>query len=250
MDLKIKICTDDSCKVIIRDDTEVGGSGYLPENSSDTATNRFRLKDTVSIDLLQYNKSTSPELSAAIYTINTNTQPRVVLPVNQDGWFSVVHIILPSSDWFYAEKDKADSPLSIYQTVYFSDGNVVYKYIDNNISQVNLQEILDRNTEGTTISRVSQDYVSICLLKHCYIQLCQQIYNSHGFSSCWNKNYQNSEINYKRDLVHMTINVIKYLTQFNQLAEVQRIIENISGCTGLCKQSLTNGIVSNGCGCN
>ena len=46
----------------------------------------------------------------------------------------------------------------------------------------------------------------------------------------------------------MAINVIKYLTECEQLAEVERIIETIQGCNGLCVSSnLTS--KTNGCGC-
>jgi hypothetical protein len=47
----------------------------------------------------------------------------------------------------------------------------------------------------------------------------------------------------------MAINVIKYLTECEQLAEVERIIETIQGCNGLCVSSnLTS--KTNGCGCS
>ena len=41
MELKIKVCTNDSCKVIILDDTGTGENGYLPESSSVIVKNRF-----------------------------------------------------------------------------------------------------------------------------------------------------------------------------------------------------------------
>ena len=56
-------------------------------------------------------------------------------------------------------------------------------------------------------------------------------------SACWNKNKIDSELIYKRDLVWMSINVIKYLTECEQLAEVERILETINGCNGLCTSS-------------
>ena len=56
MELKIKVCTNDSCKVIILDDTGTGENGYLPESSSVIVKNRFKYSDTVSIDVLQHNK--------------------------------------------------------------------------------------------------------------------------------------------------------------------------------------------------
>lgn len=46
----------------------------------------------------------------------------------------------------------------------------------------------------------------------------------------------------------MAINVIKYLTECEQLAEVERIIETIKGCNGLCVSSDVTSKTS-GCGC-
>ena len=62
MELNIKVCTDDTCKIVVRDDTEIGGNGYLPESSSVTVKGRFKYSDTVSIDVLQHNKTNNPEI--------------------------------------------------------------------------------------------------------------------------------------------------------------------------------------------
>ena len=250
MQLNIKVCTDDSCKVIVRDDTEIGGSGYLPESSSVTVLNRFKYSETMSIDVLQYNKMENPEIQVPIYSTHTTQSQGVVLPVNFDGWFSVYHIVLPTEEWFLKEKAKEDgSSLPLYQVVYFSDGTNIFKYINGEIYSATLQEVIERNTEGTTISKIDKNYISICFLKKCYISLCQQIFNSRGFSKCWNKNSLDDDLIYRRDLVWMTINVIKYMTQFNQLAEAQRIIERVGGCNGLCKSEFRQ-IANHGCGCN
>ena len=47
----------------------------------------------------------------------------------------------------------------------------------------------------------------------------------------------------------MAINVIKYLTECEQLYEVERIIESIQGCNGLCLQSNISSKVGS-CGCS
>lgn len=249
MELNIKVCTDDSCKIIVRDDTEVGGSGYIPESSSVSILNRFKYSETVSIDVLQHNKVSGPEIQVPIYTEHHQSISPITLPVSFDGWFSVYHIVLPSEEWFLKEKEKEEgSTLPLYNTVYYSDGNGVFKYINGQVESVELQEVIERNTEGTTISKIDKNYISICFLKKCYISLCQQIFNSRGFSKCWDKNSISSDLLYRRDLVWMTINVIKYITQFNQLAEAERIIEEIGGCNGLCKSEFKQ-LSSHGCGC-
>ena len=244
MELNINVTTSDSCKIVISDI-----STYLAEDFSGTVKGKFKYSDTVSIDVLQHNKTTETVYRDPVYTKHDTLQP-INIPVEFDGWFDVIHLVLPSIEWFNREIDKSEgSALGLYDLVYFSDGIDIYKYLDGNVSQVTIIEVLEVNPINTTVSKTNRDYVSICFLRKCYINLCQQIFEDRGFSRCWNKNKVDSELIYKRDLVWMAINVIKYLTECEQLAEVERIIETIQGCNGLCVSSnLTS--KTNGCGCS
>lgn len=247
MELNIDVCTGSSCKVIIKDLTEIGDNGYLPETSDVTVTGRFKYSDTVSIDLLQHNKSSGAELQTPVYSLHTEDIEDIVLPVNFDGWFTVVHIVLPTSDWFNTELAKTSgSALTLYDTVYYSDGTNVYKYVDGSSQEASLAELVERNIENTTISIVCKNYVSICFLKKCYISLCQKILNERCFSECPEKMNVDSDLVFKRDYVWMAINVIKYLVQFKQLAEAESVIARLGGCNGLCKSEQVH---SSGCNC-
>ena len=244
MELNINVTTSDNCKIMVSDI-----STYLAEDFSGTVKGKFKYSDTVSIDVLQHNKTTETVYRDPVYTKHDTLQP-INIPVEFDGWFDVIHLVLPSIEWFNREINKSEgSALGLYDLVYFSDGIDIYKYLDGNVSQVTINEVLEVNPINTTISKTNREYVSICFLRKCYINLCQQIFEDRGFSRCWNKNKVDSELIYKRDLVWMAINVIKYLTECEQLAEVERIIETIQGCNGLCVSSnLTS--KTNGCGCS
>lgn len=245
----INVITNDTCNVYV-EDTSV----YLPENIS-AGKHQFKYSDTISIDVLRHNKLQETIHRDFIFSDHSNNTP-VKIPVNVDGWFSIVHIVLPSKKWFDEELSKADaSRLGLYHVIYYSDGKRVYKYlpkISESSVEVSLGEILDLNLNARdyTVYYTEKDYVSICFLQKCYINLCQQIFNERGFSPCWNKNSVDSELVYKRDLVWMAINVIKYLTSLNQLSEVERIIEQINGCNGLCKSDTTYKPSNSGCGCS
>lgn len=246
MDLKIHICANESCKVTITDLT----TDYQDESNTNSNYGKFRYSDTISIDVLQHNKITSTELQTPIFSTHGKKVEPITLPVGFDGWFQVQHIILPTEEWFQRELDKGEtSILNLYQGVYYTNGKNIYKYYNNESTTVPLEEIVERNTEGTTISRCSQDYISICFLRKCYINLCQQIFNARAFDKCWNKNKIDSELIFKRDMVWMAINVIKYMVEFNQLAEAARLLERIGGCNGLCMSQYSKS-VSSGCGCN
>lgn len=243
MNLDIKITTSDNCKVIIEDI-----SNYLSEQSTSQAKNNFKYSDTISLAILKLNKVKEAEYKKYKFFKHIECK-QFPIEVKFDGWFTVNYIVLPSSDWFYRELDKEVPSLGLYNTVYFSDGSTIYKYINNNIETASIEEIAEVNTVNTTLSRISKDYVSICYLRKCYINLCQQIFESRGFSSCWNKSNIDSELVYKRDLTWMAINIIKYLTECEQLYEVERIIELIKGCNGLCPSKNNTSNIS-GCGCS
>ena len=243
MELSIKITTSDSCKVIVQD-----LSAYLPEDQAGIVKGKFKYSDTISIDVLQHNKSKETVYTDPVYTLHNTADP-VNIPVKFDGWFTVIHLVLPTKDWFDRESSKQEgSAIGLYNIVYYSDGTSIYKYIDGQSSETTIDEIIEVNSVDTTVSRTGEDYVSICFLRKCYINLCQQIFNSRGFSPCWNKNDIDSDLIFRRDLVWAAINVIKYLTECKQLAEVERIIETIKGCNGLCVSSDVTSKTS-GCGC-
>ena len=63
----------------------------------------------------------------------------------------------------------------------------------------NIWTKLERNVENTTISRICENYVSICFLKKCYISLCQKILNERCFSECPEKMNVDSDLVFKRD---------------------------------------------------
>jgi len=48
------------------------------------------------------------------------------------------------------------------------------------------------------------------------------------------------------------MNIVKYMTDLNQLDEAERIIEQVTSCNGICnnEQNQTNRINSSGCGCS
>lgn len=244
MDLNINIKVNSNCSITVQDTTE-----YLSEDFTGIVANKFKYSDTISIDVLYYNKLQTPYYSNLTYNNHTDSSTQTKISVDQDGWFTVIHIVLPSKEWFEKELKKEASTLGLYTIVYYSDGSNIYKYIDGESSKVDIKEVIEINNLNTPINRTQKDFVSICFLKKCYINLCQQIFSDRGFSKCLQKNTIDNELVYKRDLLWMSLNVIKYLTENEQLYEVERIIETIQGCNGLCSSQNNSNQVSS-CGCS
>lgn len=237
MDLSIKVTTNSKCQVTVYDT-----STYY--TSTGISKGNFTYADTVSIDAIQWNGLLDTTYDSEVYTEHEDQDDPVIIPISKDGWFTVVHMVLPTADWF---ESAASSTLDLYSIVYYSDGSSIYKYYNGTVTTTTIDEIIEVNTDDTTLSRVTKDYVSICYLKQCYINYCMSVFNSSAFTTCWNKN-DTSEDAYKRDLVWMAINVIKYLVKCNQLYEAQRIVDQINGCNGLCPSDTTS--TTSGCGCS
>ena len=235
--MKLNVCTKSDCSILI---SEVEGE-YLVSDS--IAKNKFKYSDTISIDLLQLNKTTGTEIQQPIFNLRTQEVHPVKLHAKFDGWFTIVHIVIPSIEWFNREVEK-DQAINLYDIVYYSDGTSIYKYVDGSSQIVSVEEVINRNPENTTITIVKKDYVSVCFLRKCYINLCQQLFNQKIASKC---NIDNQSA-FNRDLVWMALNVISYLVELNQLAEAQIIIELINnGCNGICKQNVA---IPRGCNCS
>lgn len=245
MELNIQIETSESCSFNVKDIT-CGDSGYLPESSQVNELNRFKYSDTIALARVTLNKTDNTIIENAIFIPHILEQNYTTIPTQFDGWFTLDYIVIPTKDWF----DKSEGEWVHYNTVYYSDGINIYKYFQGESSQVSEDELFERNPEDTTISKVTQNFMSICYLKRCFINLCKEIFNKRGFAKCKVKGGIDDVIIYNRDLIWMTINIISYLTEFGQLAEAQRILERIEeGCNGICK-SYNRESIRNGCGCS
>ena len=241
--MELKINTDINKNQIIVTDVS---TTYLEEDDPSFSLNCFRKSDTQSIVIASINKLKGEEVATS--TIGN------IINIDRDGWLTIYYLVLPTKEWFI-RASKTSNILDLYDIVYYVSKGNVYWYQSNTqeFGQVHqLQELIDLAqlpNVKTTLSYAKADRVSIFNLEKCYINLCQQIFESRGFSQCYNKNNIDSELIYKRDLVWMAINVIKYMVECNQLYEAEHIIELLHSCNGVCgdKKVRSNG---KGCGCS
>lgn len=245
MELNIQVETSEACSFNIKDIT-CGDSGYLPESSEVNIIDRFKYKDTIAILRLTLNKTEESIVKTTLFVPHLLSPDYISIPTEFDGWFTLDYIVIPTKEWF----DKSEGQWLDYDTIYYSDGVYIYKYFQGESTQVSQDELFERNSEGTTISKITQNFMSICYLKKCFIALCKEIFDRRGFAKCQTKGNIDSTTIYYRDLIWMTINVISYLTEFGQLAEAERLLEKIEGgCNGICKSYNREQNIS-GCGCS
>lgn len=240
MSPSMELQTKDGCKITVKDTTI-----YQTENVDTVSKNSFKKSETVTIYVLRYLQDNVETFSNPIVVTHNSDEISATIDVKIDGTFDIVQLILPTQ----AGINRISSILSNYSKSYYAiinGSNITIASYEKPQVSVSISDVINGN--NTTAQKFFKTYVSICNLRKCYINLCQQILSDKVFSSCSSKNKSDNDLVYKRDLVWMTINVVKYLTDLDQLDEVDRIIKMINGCNGLCNSSNIKNR-SNGCGC-
>lgn len=169
--------------------------------------------------------------------------------LKNDGKLTAYHFIIPTKQWL--NKFTSEVLFQTYPILIYYDNGQFYKSIDGGVTSelITYELIKEINPITTNIAKCKKPTFSICFLYKCYINYCKQVLEQ-DISKCITKD---SDLVFKRDFVWMTINVIKYYLDLNQLDEAQRLLEETMSCNGFCKSnilkySLTNNTVS-GCGC-
>lgn len=218
-------------------------SQYMPEGNDYIVNTNFKLKksDSASITLLFANNYSD---KSQYQTASFDCQ----IPVNFDSWYTVYYIVLPTKNWVYQNQVIAD----LFSLVFYIENNKIYRYSKQGVDEelLDYSELIryaDLPDVKHNISITSQDFMSICFLQKCYVNLCQQIFKDKNFVRCSNK--VDHSLSYTKDLVWMALNVIKYMVEMNQLFEAQRILEIIYSCNGICKNGNSKFYESN-CGCS
>lgn len=241
MKLNTCITMEDGAWVKITELTD--GQQYLPDGSGLTAKNRFVFRDTASIDIFRLNALEKDDYTQPVYIDRSNpTDARISL--NRDGWFTAIHIVVPTKQWVYRELSKQGSIIHTYDIVYFADGDQVFTCIDGVIERSSLKKLLEETNENTTISRADTDYVSIRLLN----DRCDNLYRELFENRLYNGGCKTDACEANR--LDAIIHLVKHYVRWGQLAEAERVIEksNYFKHDGLnLKQH--NKPLLNGCGC-
>ena len=108
MDLNINIQTNDNCSVVIQDITE-----YLPEESTGTVKSKFKYSDTVSIDILQYNKIQDPYYSVPVYTKHSDKNHYTKISIKDEGEGISKEDLKHVFERFYKGKNSSENSVGI-----------------------------------------------------------------------------------------------------------------------------------------
>ena len=134
----MKVCfdiiEDSESKIFIEDKSEFGTS------LKDT----FTKENTVALNILQ--EITLEKVNTLGIYLDEITIPR-------DGWFKVIHLILPTESWL------VDNSIP-YDNIYLYTNNGIYKY-DGELRKVSITELLEINPNSkTTINYAEEQFVN------------------------------------------------------------------------------------------
>lgn len=251
MNLILNVCNIDGCKIRMKDLTQESDE-YISEDITTERSlqnyyynNRFKYSQTYTVNIIKYNSIEEEKLFDPIFTNHDTYLDEAYLDLEKDGYYTVNHFVLPSIEWTLNELSKTDNISKHGKKIYTTDGEKLYQVVNNKLIEIEPKVLVEVNTEDTTISKVVQDTFSICYLYQCYISICKQLFNS-TIIKCLTTD--SKDLIFKRDFLWMTLNVMKYYTEFGQLYEAQRLLENINYCGTFCNETIKT--TNSGCGCN
>ena len=217
---------------------------YLDEDAVVVASyDDFKYSETASLNAIIKVSSDKLQLIDVLLDKHDGDIDTVTFHVDQDGYYTVDHIILPNMTWY---ENASDEYKNFYDVIYITDGEKVYKKVkDQELEECTVKEILDRNPEGASIQKCRVDVFYTAGLQNCYIWYCKQIFEN-MLNTCAGNKY--NDYIFARDMIWMTLNIIDYLVGFKQYLEAQRILEMFQKCGGYCKDfSITKPDINCGC---
>lgn len=220
---------------------------YLPEDSEIFSYYNYKYSDCVTINVLQQVTTLESNIKGLYFNTHDVLLDESIIELPKDGLYEITHVVLPSVNWLEKVLETDKDFIKEYSNIYVSDGCRIYKYSNGEYLEVDAEEIIITSTSKTTISRATSCTFSIWKLQSCFIYLCNKIFQS-GIIRC--KKNLDEDILMKRDIIWMTLNIIKYYLEFGQIYEAQRILEEINYCQGLCN-NISNSYKNNiDCGCS
>jgi hypothetical protein len=252
--LKTNVQLDASCILTVSDvsgfyDSTTAPNGFLPEaDSAQVVADVYKISNGYFINLLTYNAyNVTPALvntQESWYTPATvqSTYANNFTPSNYilsaDGTYTLSRVFMISDTFYDAHKN---SGLFTNKTIYYTDGvNVYLVHTDITTTIVPLATLANLNLTGSTAIVLATTFISTCQLSNCYFLLMSKLLDL-GMSGCTT----DTQMHKSRDFIYMTLETIKYLQDFGNNSQIQKLIEGVTGC-GICGDTTK----TTDCGCN
>lgn len=224
---------------------EFDNDEYLDENLDTLVSVRnYAYSHSVTVNILSHISIGDPKIKThSIVEHLDGCTDESIFKMDEDGLYEVAHIIIPNKKWFdYCTAFGDKSGLDNYQEIYIYDEteSKIVKHTDDGFIDCSIEELLKANSEDkinpsdliTTVIKSEKSTFNIYYIRKCHADICSKILNAQ-ITSCKTDSHLSQEI-FKRDVLFMAINSIKFAIDTLQFFEAHRILESIKSCVNLC----------------
>ena len=240
MEFEIDVHATSEGTIVITDLSKDYGQ-YLDEDINEIIYDIYKYSECCTLNAIVKTKTNTITVIDILLDDHSNDIDSSTFKVHEDGYYVIDHIVLPTTEWL---QKQYKSVVEHFDVIYVTDGDKIYKYINQELQECTVREIMEVNPENTTIKRCKLDVIYVGNLQRCYFNYCNEIFNK-SLNKC---TIISDEVTYARDFIWMTLNIIDYLVCKKQYLEAGRIIENFESCNSFCKSSKTK--IFNNCGCS
>lgn len=253
--IKFNVSLTTDCAVTLADVTgftDTNTTGFILESAGTIPLDSYKLSSGYFLDIITYNKynrqpivvltgALSNTPTAEVLPVYTDNFPAISYALSQDSIYTL-HRYFIMSDVFYNSQlstDRFDGKI-----VYYTDGIDIYKVTEGVANKITSAAFVLEDQELSTNLHTSNTFVSTCYTNKCYYTLMQKILLDQDCMDC--SKLDNATVKYM-DLMYMSLEVIKYLKDLGTISEIQRVIESLDTCGGVCGPIVKT---NSNCGCN
>lgn len=240
MNIEFKICKHGTCGLSVTGLEQEGQ--YYTDFPKDLG--QFSYAGTVTLNIIvPVDSNNIEDYNKLEYQINNHSDDSdiSIFQFKQDGLFKIVHVILPTLTEFN-QLDNSVRKLYDNEIIYLYNKEQIYKKVlGGDLQLVPIEEIVE-SENLKQLYKDTQYTFCTCYLQKCFYEYAQQFLNK--LNTCDKEDIKN------RDIIFMSLHVIKYLIDLGRYFEAQELMQKLHKCSGLCKQAKNVNFNTNSCGCS
>lgn len=185
---------------------------------------------TVKLNILQKNTTKGSSLVESFLTYDND----MAYTLTSDGYYTIYHLVIPTVEWLNLNNDDNHLNRKFGEEIYVASGKTILKYNGESYENVTLEELLECK-EKSNFGIEKKDFFSLCIIEQCLqskIQELLEIENNCSYTSDTPK----EELKYRRDMINMFLNMIRYYADCGKYWEAQRLLEKLNNCYQFCSE--------------
>lgn len=215
---------------------------YATEQAQDTII----FSNSVSVTVIKQITVDSETVMYAYVHDHSNKEVISKAQIKKDGWYKIYQYVIPNNAWL--EWATEQGILENYDSVYVVKDNVLYKYVDGELTQCYVEELLS-DTGTTNVWLTEKNVFVIFNLWQCYLNYCKKMLDNECSKDSNCDSTCDDEMTKNRNLLWIFLNVIQYYVHFGMFDKAQEFLEEITGgCNTLCSNEMFSKDYNCNCG--